>query len=133
MEHTITAPKGAGLRPWQRDLAGQLQGKADNRSINFYVDEEGNKGKSWFQKWFTDANSDSQMLQPGKKGDIAYALDESKRVFFFNVSRGNLKYLQYSVLEAFKDGVIFSTKYRSVVKRFGKKCMSSCSATKNQT
>jgi len=112
-----TIPEGAELRPWQQELNDELEAPADDRSIIFYVDEQGNKGKSWFQRWFTDTHPFAQMLAPGKRDDIAHAVDESKSVFLFNVCRDQMQYLQYTVIEALKDKTVFSPKYMSTMKR----------------
>lgn len=104
-------------RPWQQELADTLDEPADDRSINFYVDTEGNKGKSWFQRWYwTHHMDETQCLSIGKRDDLAHAIKESKKVFLFNVPRGQMEFLQYAVLEMMKDRIIFSPKYNSRTK-----------------
>lgn len=102
---------------WQDELQQYLdESPDDDRKIHFYVDEEGNKGKTWFiRKWMTD-HDDAQMFGPGKRDDIAYAVDCTKRIFFFNIPRDNMQYLQYGVLESIKDRLVFSAKYQSSTK-----------------
>jgi hypothetical protein len=56
------------------------------------------------------------LLAPGKRDDLAHAIDVSKSVFLFNVPRGSMEFLQYGVLEQLKDRVIFSPKYESTTK-----------------
>lgn len=107
-------------RPWQAALAAELDGPADDRTIVFYVDEDGNTGKTWFQQWYYSCHpTRSQLLGVGKRDDMAYMVDESKVVFFVNVPRGGMEFLQYSVLEQLKDKMVTSTKYQSCVKLFG--------------
>jgi len=108
------------LRPWQQELFDELEEDASDRSILFYIDSEGNKGKSWFQRWYTDQGSKGQMLAVGKVADVAMLVDASKSVFFFNVPRGQMMYLQYQVLEQLKDKVVFSPKYHTELKRLSK-------------
>ena len=104
-------------RPWQRDLAAELDGPADDRSIIFYVDEDGGKGKTWFQQWYLSGHfEDAQILGVGPRADMAYAVDPDKRVFFINVPRLGMEFLQYSILEQLKDRMVFSTKYTSEMK-----------------
>jgi len=57
-----------------------------------------------------------QVLKIGKRDDLAYAIDETKRVFLFDVPREQMQYLQYSILEMLKDRMIFSPKYESGMK-----------------
>ena len=47
---------------------------------------------------------------------MAYAVDPDKRVFFINVPRLGMEFLQYSILEQLKDRMVFSTKYTSEMK-----------------
>lgn len=104
------------LRNWQVDLTNALEQPPDDRKIIFVVDEEGNKGKSWLTRyWFSNRN-DIQMLSVGKRDDLAYAIDVSKRVFVFDIPRGNMEYFQYSVVEALKNQMIMSNKYKSQTK-----------------
>lgn len=105
------------LREWQQELKQTLDGDADDRTILFFVDPEGAKGKSWFQRWyFTQDQGRVQLLSSGKRDDVAHAIDPDCSVFLFNIPRGSMEYLQYSVLEMLKDRFIFSPKYNSKTK-----------------
>lgn len=111
------------LRDWQIDLNNDLQAPPDDRSVIFVVDPEGGKGKTFFYRWFYSNNSEkTQLLSVGKRDDIAHAVDPSKSVFLFNVPRGGMEYLQYTVLEQLKDRVVFSPKYNSSTKLLLNKC-----------
>lgn len=104
-------------RDWQLELIDMLEQDANDREIVFYVDEEGNKGKSWFQAWYlTNHDAVTQILSAGKRDDIAHAVDQTKSVFFFNIPRGGMEYLQYTILEQLKDRMVFSPKYNSKTK-----------------
>lgn len=102
---------------WQQELEALLEVEADDRVIRFYVDEEGGKGKTWFQQYFfTKYPEKVQILGIGRREDLTYAIDVSKSIFFFNVPRDGMQFLQYTVLEQLKDRMVFSTKYQSVMK-----------------
>lgn len=103
-------------RTWQDELSTLIDGEPDDRKITFVVDEEGNKGKSWLTRYWFSNRDDIQMLSVGKRDDLAYAIDISKRVFVFDIPRGNMEYFQYSVVEALKNQMIMSNKYKSVTK-----------------
>lgn len=107
-----------GLKPWQEALAETLEiDPPDDRMILFYVDEAGGQGKSWFQRYFVSKYPDvTQVLGVGKRDDIAHSIDESKRVFLFNVPRGGMEFMQYTILEQLKDRMVFSPKYGSRMK-----------------
>jgi len=101
-------------RPWQRELGARLDADADDRKIIFVVDPNGGCGKSWFVRWWLSIHGElTQRLSIGKRDDLAYAIDESKRYFLFDVPRSQSEFLQYSVLEQLKDRMIFSPKYTS--------------------
>lgn len=104
-------------RDWQEELENILDGPADDRKVRFYVDTKGGTGKSWFQGYYVSKNPDrAQLLGVGPKADIAYAIDRTKSVFLFNVPRGAMQFLQYTIFEQLKDRVVFSTKYHSCTK-----------------
>lgn len=104
-------------KDWQDTLRAELEGEADDRTVVFYVDRDGGKGKSWFVKWFYSMHRDScQVLGVAKRDDLAHMVCPHKRVFLFNVPRGQMDFLQYGVLEMLKDRLIVSPKYHSVVK-----------------
>jgi len=103
---------------WQQDLKEELSEDADDRKIKFICDDEGNNGKSWFiRKYITD-NEDGQFLSIAKRDDIAHMVDETKRVFLFNIPRGQMQYMQYGILESIKDRMVFSPKYHGRTKLF---------------
>lgn len=106
------------LRPWQHDLADVLNGvPPDDRSILFYVDQDGGKGKSWFQRYMLSQYPDTvQVLSAGKRDDVAHAIDSSKRIFMFNIPRGAMEFFNYNIIEMLKDRMIFSPKYDSMTK-----------------
>jgi hypothetical protein len=104
-------------RAWQSNLAASLDGDADDRKIIFVVDQVGGCGKSWFVRWWLSRNGElTQVLSIGKRDDLAYAIDESKKYFFFDIPRSQSEFLQYSVFEKLKDRLVFSPKYGSRTK-----------------
>lgn len=104
-------------REWQRELALELEGEPDDRSIIFYVDEEGGKGKSWFVRWwYSQHRARTQVLGVGKRDDLAHMISPHKKYFLFNVGRGQMEFFQYSILEMLKDRLVVSPKYDSKVK-----------------
>ena len=106
------------LRDWQGELAVLLEQPCDSdRVVTFVLDEQGGKGKTWFQQYMYTLYPDRvQLLTIGKKDDIAHCIDTAKDVFFFNVPRGGMEYLSYQLLEQLKDRMVFSPKYMSTMK-----------------
>lgn len=104
------------LREWQQELNQLVDTEPNDRTVEFIIDIEGNKGKSWLTRFWFSYRTDIQRLSVGKRDDLAYAVDTSKRIFIFDIPRGQLEYMQYSILEQIKDQMIFSPKYESSAK-----------------
>lgn len=100
---------------WQQHLADALNGDADDRSIAWVIDKEGGKGKTWFCRWMLTNNDKVQVLGVGRANDIANMVDETKSIFLFNVARGQMQYLSYSILESLKDRILVSGKYQGKI------------------
>lgn len=82
----------------------------------FVVDPDGKKGKSWFTRYLFSTRDDIQRLSVGKRDDLAFAIDVSKKIFVFDIPRGQSEFIQYPILEQLKDQMIFSPKYESSCK-----------------
>lgn len=105
------------LRPWQNRLRRIIINEANDRHIFFYVDVVGNTGKTFLAKqMLLERPDDVQILKIGKRDDLAHAIDVTKKIFFFDIPRSQMEYLQYNVLEQIKDGIVFSPKYMSETK-----------------
>ncbi len=111
-----TTLRDGPLRPWQSDLKDKLEGPADDRTIEFVVDDAGGSGKSWFCGYMVSRVSGVQLLGPGKRDDLAYMIDVSKRIFLMNVPRLQMEFLNYGLLESLKDRMVLSPKYDSRMK-----------------
>lgn len=104
-------------RGWQLELKRMLEEPADDRKIHYVVDPVGNTGKSWFCRYMLQEHRDDvQILSVGKRDDLAYAIDETKRIFLFDIPRKCMEYFQYPVVEALKNKLVFSSKYNSKMK-----------------
>lgn len=103
---------------WQSDLASELSEEPDERTIQFVIDPIGHAGKTWFSKYIFEKYPDkTQVLRIGKKADLAHSIDPRRTIFLFDIPRRGLEFLQYSVLEEIKDGLVYSPKYDSCTKR----------------
>lgn len=110
-------PESYPLYEWQETLSRDLLLPPSDRPIVFVVDLVGNSGKSWFADWFTYHNPNCQIILPGKKADMSYALKENNRVLFIDAPRSKQgEFIQYDFLEEVKNKRIFSGKYESRMK-----------------
>lgn len=99
---------------WQRQLFEDLSQAPNNRSIIWIFDADGNKGKSYFARNYPGKN---YYVTGGKAADIYYGY-EYEPVVFFDLARMKQDIVQYDVMEAFKNGQFYSTKYESRLVRF---------------
>lgn len=113
-------PECHPLREWQEDLFQELKKEPDDRTVKFYVDRVGNSGKTWFSKYYCYLFDNAYYMRPTKHADMAYALPETLRVLFLDCTRQQVEHLPYSFLEAVKDGMVFSSKYESRLKTYGR-------------
>lgn len=102
------------LRPWQTSAYEKLK-RQDDRKVLWIVDEQGNAGKTWLAKYILAMES-AFYLQGGKAADIAYAYNGEPFVVA-DFTRDKQEVVNYSVLESFKNGLIFSPKYESGTKQ----------------
>lgn len=107
--------------PWQQELDDLLSEEPDDRTVVFVVDYQGNSGKSWFAHNYVKKHENAQVMLPGKKADMAYALESDTTVLFVDAPRSKQgEFIQYDFLEDIKNGYVFSTKYESRVKQMNK-------------
>jgi hypothetical protein len=95
---------------WQSQLVSDLNGVADSRKIIWIVDIVGNSGKSYFATHYNFKTS--YYVTGGKAADIYYGY-QYEEVVFFDLARMKQEYVQYDVMESFKNGQFYSTKYES--------------------
>lgn len=116
--------RGGECRPWQRDLESILELESDDeRTVFFYVDENGGSGKTWFQQYlYTKWPERVQLLQPAKYIDMAFTIDPQKDIFLINVPRLGMEFFQtnFRILESLKDRMVFSPKYTPLMKILSK-------------
>jgi len=109
------------LRDWQQDLYSLLTHEVHDREIIFVVDVIGNTGKSWFCRYYCSLHENAQIVLPGRKADMCYALRTDIRVLFVDAPRSKQnEFLQYDFFEEVKNGLVFSSKYESRIKYLGK-------------
>ena len=108
---TVNAPKISKCQA--ATMAGSPQGPTKITSV---VDENGNTGKTFLAKYIL-ATKNALYFTSTSLRDIAYAW-KGELYIVFNISPEKSGKLNYSTIEIIKNGVVFSTKYRSSTKVF---------------
>lgn len=103
------------LKVWQEDVL-ELLFNQDERKVLWIYDRLGNNGKSFLSKYLL-VKYNAFLITNGKSQDIAYSY-KYQNIVVFDFSRSLEDYVNYQVIEQFKDGRLFSSKYESTMKHF---------------
>lgn len=101
-------------RPWQRDLLSSLSLPACDRKIHWITDVTGGKGKTRLMLHLV--RNYGAMNMSGQLKDMIYAFCQSPcRIVCFDITRAaaDMSDHLYTMGEALKSGLLFSTKYQS--------------------
>lgn len=110
-------PEDFKLYKWQQEVINLLSSKPSPREIIWLIDTAGNSGKSTLATYIEENFKRVSIFGNQKTADVAYAID-SPSIVIFDFTRSQQEHLNYEVIEAVKNGRIFSSKYASVHKRF---------------
>lgn len=103
---------GSKWYAWQIVLMRYLCDCIPNpRRVTWYVDFEGNSGKTYLSKWLI-THKDAVRFENGKSSDVKFAY-RGQKIVIFDLSRSQEDHVNYEVIESVKNGVIFSPKYES--------------------
>lgn len=108
------------LYEWQQKIVDQIEQPADDRTINWLWDKEGNIGKTSLAKYI--CKKYNALYLTGKASDMKYAIiqhfekDECNKddlIIIMDFSRSVENYISYQGIEEIKNGIFFSAKYES--------------------
>lgn len=100
------------LYEWQKEIVDLVKTMPDDRTINWYWDSEGNKGKTSLAKKL--AVEYGAVPVEGKKNDILYcAAEHESDVYIFDFERSMEEFISYSGIEKIKNGFYMCSKYES--------------------
>ena len=97
---------------WQLEAMKILEDKPDRRSIHWFWEPDGNRGKTSLCKYLC-VKKDALMLT-GKSGDMYHMLTkfpDKREVILVDVPRSSQGYFNYGAIEQIKNGLVFSGKY----------------------
>lgn len=101
------------LKGWQRKVIKKLKNQND-RQVLWVWDAAGGIGKSWLANYLCLVER-AFLIEGGKSADIAYAWDMQEYVVF-DLVRAKQETINYAIIESFKNGRVFSSKYQSSMK-----------------
>lgn len=104
--------------PWQIDILKLISENPDDRSIYWYYEEDGCRGKTALAKYI--CAKFNAICVSGKSNDCKFAIVAYNKIkglypdiIIYNVPRCNHDYISYEGMESIKDGFFFSGKYES--------------------
>lgn len=108
------------LYDWQEKIIKKISKTADDRTINWFWDKDGNIGKTSLAKYI--CYKYNALYLTGKASDMKYAIvqhfekDSCNRddlVIIMDFSRSMEGFISYQGIEEIKNGIFFSCKYES--------------------
>ena len=111
----LITPGGEGYE-WQTECLNIIKQEPDDRTIHWYYEETGNRGKSALVKYLC-AKHDG-LLVSGKGSDVKYMVKQFKEaqgyyptLILYDIPRSCQDYVSYTAVEEVKNGCFASTKY----------------------
>lgn len=105
-------------RDWQREVLEIVNTEADDRTIHWFWEEEGNVGKTTLCKHLVRENDALYVL--GKSADMKYAVTqyvekngEGPSTVLFDFPRTMEGFVSWEGMESIKNGLFFSGKYEA--------------------
>lgn len=107
-----------GAYPWQQEICDICETEPDDRTIHWYWDKKGNKGKTSLAKHLYLKYGKKMIFVNGKASDVKCAIAQCEtkpEIIIFGIPRSCQDYMgsTYGALEEVKDGIFFSGKYES--------------------
>ncbi|KAK3108209.1 hypothetical protein FSP39_003242 [Pinctada imbricata] len=104
------------LRHWQRLVLNLLLTKQNDREVIWVTDKLGGEGKSTLAKYICTTRN-AMYSTNATTSDFAYAYREEP-IVIFDFVRDEKSKVNYGLMEQLKNGMLFSPKYMSTVKKF---------------
>lgn len=99
---------------WQLDVMDIIKEKPDDRTIHWFWDPIGCKGKTKLCKYLV-VKHDALMLT-GKSSDMYHMLVKNpnkRKIILVDIPRSTQDYINYGAIEQIKNGLVFSGKYET--------------------
>ncbi|QGH72666.1 MAG: Rep protein [CRESS virus sp. ctwD22] len=97
---------------WQLQILDIIKTKPDKRSIHWFWEPYGGKGKSSFCKYLVAKHN--ALMVTGKSNDMYHMISKfpnKRKIICVDIPRSVQDYINYGAIEQIKNGLIFSGKY----------------------
>lgn len=118
---TIEDPlSGVTLHKWQTNTINLMDKKPDRRSIHWFYDKIGCKGKTSLAIHLCLKYPNQVLYVTGKASDVKYGVsqfvankDNNLKMVIFDFARSQEQFVSYQAIEEVKNGIFFNNKYES--------------------
>ncbi len=118
---TIEDPlSGVTLHKWQANTINLMDKKPDRRSIHWFYDKIGCKGKTSLAIHLCLKYPNQVLYVTGKASDVKYGVsqfiankDNNLKMVIFDFARSQEQFVSYQAIEEVKNGIFFNNKYES--------------------
>lgn len=107
---------GKTLYRWQKDIINLIKTEPDDRTINWFWEADGNKGKTSLCKHL--CMTTNCIILNGKANDMFNGIIDWKmkkgdypEIIIIDIPRCNIEYVSWTAIEKIKDGLFYSGKY----------------------
>lgn len=104
------------LLPWQEELEKIVLSEPDDRTIHYYYDEIGGKGKTAICKYLLIKYNNIAYTASGKSIDILTLADPKKTVYLIDLPRSNDNHCPYNAIEQLKNGLVSDGKLKKQIR-----------------
>lgn len=110
----LKIPKYEGLYDWQKEIVELIRTEPDDRSIYWYWDNEGCRGKTTLIKYICSHFKNATFTCATKSADILTIADEKINIYLIAFARSQENFAPYNALEQLKDGLISDSKLKKI-------------------
>lgn len=118
---TIEDPlNGVTLHKWQAATINLMDKKPDRRSIHWFYDKVGCKGKTSLAIHLCLKYPNQVLYVTGKASDVKYGVSQfvankenNLKMVIFDFARSQEQFVSYQAIEEVKNGIFFNNKYES--------------------
>lgn len=105
------------LREWQKEVENLIKMEPDDRTIHWYYDQIGGKGKTALCKYLCVKYN--ALYLTGKSADMKYGITQyldagnNPEIVLIDLTRSVESFVSYQGIEEIKNGIFYNTKYES--------------------
>lgn len=106
----------ANLLPWQDTIEVMHNCEPDDRTINWFTDIKGGKGKTFLAKYLLTKYSDICYISSCKSADILTLVEDHYKTYIIDIPRSSEGFCPFNAIEQLKNGLVTDGKLKKLAK-----------------